>query len=154
MDLGCGTGLGGLALKPFCDNLEGIDLSRLMINKAQKKDIYDKLTQADITDYLRTEELYFDTYVSTDVFIYLGELSNVFKLIKQRNKKPGKLIFSTEHKSEGRFHLEKSGRYSHSLHYITELCQTFDYSINHFSECKLRKEKNEYILGGLYILDF
>ena len=33
LDLGCGTGLAGVELKPFCCHLEGIDLSHSMIEK-------------------------------------------------------------------------------------------------------------------------
>ena len=48
LDLGCGTGLGGLELKQFCQNLEGIDLSKMMIEKAKVKGVYDKLIHGEI----------------------------------------------------------------------------------------------------------
>ena len=52
------------------------------------------------------------------------------------------------------FHLEKSGRYTHSKSYIDELCKEFRFSISHFSETNLRKEKGSFLIGGLYFLDF
>ena len=120
LDLGCGTGLTGLELKDFCSYLEGIDLSYKMLEQAKIKKIYDKLTHVDITEYLLNAELNFNYFFSTDVFIYLGDLSDVFRLIKTRNKNPGRLIFSTEHSERNGFQLEKSGRYSHSYRYIVD----------------------------------
>ena len=154
LDLGCGTGLTGVKIREFCSNLEGIDLSSKMLELARTKKVYDKLDHVDIVQYLSKAELDFDYFISTDVFIYVGELSEVFSLIKARNKKPGKLIFSTEHTEKEGFHLEKSGRYSHSLSYIEKLCKKFNFSISHFSQTNLRKEKGSFLIGGLYLLDF
>ena len=154
LDLGCGTGLAGVKIKEFCSNLEGIDLSNEMLNQARKTDVYDRLDHVDIIEYLSSFDLDFDCFISTDVFIYVGELSEVFRLIKTRNKKPGKLIFSTEHTEMDGFHIEKSGRYSHSKSYIEGLCKKFNYSITHFSKTNLRKERGVFLTGGLYILNF
>jgi predicted TPR repeat methyltransferase len=154
MDLGCGTGLFGMEIKQFCEHLEGIDLSEKMLNEAKKKNIYNKLTKEDILAYLSNESLNFDYFVSTDVFIYIGDLSDIFRLIKSRNKTGGKLAFSTEDYDGDDFFLEKSGRYSHSKNYIDDLCEKFGYKLRHFETQALRKDKNEYISGGLYLLDF
>ena len=154
LDLGCGTGLTGVEVKSFCSNLEGLDLSNKMLRIARKKNIYDKLSHMDIVDYLSNAELDFDYFISADVFVYIGELSEVFRLIKSRNKKPGKLIFSTEHTKKNGFHLQTSGRYSHSKNYIENLCKKFGYSLSHFSETDLRKEHGVFLVGGLYLLDF
>ena len=154
IDLGCGTGLTGVKIREFCSYLEGIDLSSKMLELAKKKNVYDKLSHVDIVEYLSNVELDFDYFISTDVFIYVGELSEVFRLIKSRNKKSGRLIFSTEHTEKEGFYLEKSGRYSHSLSYIEGLCKKFKFSISHFSEANLRKENGAFVIGGLYLLDF
>jgi predicted TPR repeat methyltransferase len=154
LDLGCGTGLVGVEIKEFCSYLEGIDLSNSMLEQAKRKNVYDKLTYRDITEYLTTENLDFDYFISTDVFVYLGDLSDVFKLIKSRNKSGGKLVFSTENTDKEGFFLEQSGRYSHSKQYIETLCEKYNYKLCHFESQNLRKEKNSYISGDLYLLDF
>ena len=154
LDLGCGTGLFGVEIKQFCENLEGIDLSEKMLRQAKGKNIYNKLIKEDIVDYLSNSSLNFDYFVATDVFIYIGDLSDVFRLIKSRNKTGGKLVFSTEDCEGDGFSLEQSGRYSHSKKYIQGLCETFGYELCHFETHALRKEKNNYIRGGLYLLDF
>ncbi|MDG1887256.1 MAG: tetratricopeptide repeat protein [Alphaproteobacteria bacterium] len=154
MDLGCGSGLLGAEIKPFCGYLEGIDVSGKMLDEAKKKHIYNKLLKQDIVNYLLNESLNFDYFISTDVFIYVGDLSDVFRLIKSRNKTGGKLAFSIETYDGDGFFLEQSGRYSHSKKYIESLCKTFGYKIRHSETQALRKEKNQYISGGLYLLDF
>jgi len=153
-DLGCGTGLFGVEINQFCAHLEGVDLSAKMLDKAKGKSIYNKLVKQDIVDYLSNASLNFDYFVSTDVFIYIGDLSDVFRLIKSRNETGGKLAFSTEDYDGDDFFLEQSGRYSHSKKYIEGLCEKFGYELSHFETQALRKEKNQYIRGGLYILEF
>jgi predicted TPR repeat methyltransferase len=154
LDLGCGTGLTGLEIKNFCNNLEGIDLSKKMLELANAKNVYDKLVHTDILDYLTNMELCFDYFIATDVLIYVGDLTELFRLIKSRNKQRGKWAFSTEESNKEGFNLETSGRYSHSKSYIEGLCKEFDYSLSYYSEVDLRKEKGTFLTGGLYLLDF
>ena len=90
----------------------------------------------------------FDYYVALDVFVYIGNLTKIFQLIKSRNKRSGMLAFSTEHSEFGAYHLLETGRYSHSKSYIESLCKKFDYQILYFSNHDLRKEKDRYIKGG------
>ena len=154
LDLGCGTGLFGLEIRGLCDHLVGIDLSNSMIKQAKLKRVYDKLEHIEIIEYLSFKELDFDYFVSADVFVYIGNLADVFRLVKSRNKRNGKLIFSTEHTEKDGFHLQKTGRYSHSKSYIEMLCEEFNYTLSYFSKSNLRKEQGKFIEGGLYLLDF
>ena len=154
IDLGCGTGLLGAEIKQVCKHLEGLDLSQKMLDEAKNKSVYDELIKQDILGYLASADLNFDYFIATDVFVYIGDLSDVFQLIKSRNKTGGKLVFSTEHYEGDDFLLEQSGRYSHSKMYIEGLCEKFGYTLRHFETQPLRKETNKYISGGLYILDF
>ncbi len=47
VDLGCGTGLMGLLLRPLVGYLEGVDLSSGMVDKAHGKGCYDRQVQID-----------------------------------------------------------------------------------------------------------
>ena len=96
----------------------------------------------------------FDYYVALDVFIYVGELTEIFRLIKSRSTKPGHLVFSTEHTEKDGYHLLRTLRYSHSKSYIESLCKKFDYNISHFSTNDLRKHKGDFLTGGIYVLSF
>ena len=154
LDLGCGTGLVGHELNPYFSSIDGVDLSQSMLNLAQTKSIYNKLIHEDIVQFLGISELDYQYFVAADVFIYIGELSEVFRLIKSRNKRSGHVIFSTEHSEIDGYHLEKSGRYSHSKSYISKLCDEYGYNIHHFSKTNLRKENNIYLKAGIYSLRF
>lgn len=154
LDLGCGTGLVGAELRPFCDKLEGIDLSKSMLAEAEAKGLYDSLTKSDIKKYLSTAELDFDFFIASDVFIYVGELKDIFRLIKSRNKGSGKIAFTTEHTEKDGYFLEKSARFSHSKQYIERLCTQFDYDIIESSLFKIRKDGHNILTGGLYLLEF
>ena len=154
LDLGCGTGLIGESVKNLYTRLEGIDLSKLMLDQAKNKNIYNKLEHRDIVDYLSTEKLEFDYFISADTFVYIGDLSDIFRLIKYRNNSKGKFIFSTEHTDKDGFILEKTGRYSHSKRYIETLCKKFNYQLSCFEKINLRRDNKKVIKGALYLLDF
>ena len=55
LDLGCGTGLMGEALRERVDHLTGVDLSAAMIAKARERGIYDRLAVGDAAAMLRRE---------------------------------------------------------------------------------------------------
>ena len=154
MDLGCGTGLFGREVERVCEHLEGIDLSEKMLRRAKSKNIYDELIKGDILTHLANAKLDFNYFAAIDVFIYIGDLSDVFRLIKSRNEISGKLVFSTEDYDGDGFFLTQSGRYSHSKEYIKSLCEGFGYKLLRFKTANIRIENNRYVSGGLYLLDF
>ena len=154
LDLGCGSGLLGEEMRGHCSQLEGIDLSRKMLEFAKQKNVYDRLIHSDLVEYLNSSPLGFDYFIAADVFIYIGDLTEIFRLIKSRNKQPGHLVFSTEHTELDGYHLLETGRYSHSKSYIESLSKKFDYKEIHFSTANLRRHEDRFIIGGLYILKF
>ena len=154
LDLGCGTGLSGKAIMERCDSLIGIDISRPMLEQAREKDFYDHLLHVDIFDYLTETELDFDLFICLDVLVYMGDLSNLFKLIKSKNNRAGYFGFSTEHSDGDSYCLEKSGRYSHSKKYVQELCESIGFDLVRFIEAPLRKENGMQLTGGVYLLKF
>ena len=154
IDLGCGTGLFGKEIQSFCHYLEGIDLSEKMLEIANKKNIYNQLIQVDILEHLKNASLNFNYYVASDVLIYIGDLSDLFKLIKSRNQSRGKLVFSAEDYEGKDFILRKSGRYAHSKKYIENLCQEFGYTLAHFEAKTARSDNDRPIHCSFYILDF
>ncbi len=154
LDSGCGTGLIGGEVKRFVSYVEGVDISKSMLEQAKRKNIDDRLIVSDINAYLAKTRLSFDCIIAADVFIHLSDLSETFQLIKAGKKRPGKLAFSTKHLEKRLFKLERSRRYAHSKHCIDSLCSQFGYALSHFSTVKLRKYKDAFLTGGLYILDF
>ena len=103
---------------------------------------------------MHNEQVDFNYYIALDVFIYIGDLTEIFRLIKSKNRRSGKLVFCTEHTEIDGYHILKTGRYSHSKTYVESLCKKFGYKIFHFSTAALRKERGANLTGGIYILDF
>lgn len=152
LDLGCGTGLFGEQIYGSCEAIDGVDLSRGMLEKAKQKNIYKNLYQSDIEEYLKRADLAYDFFIFADVFVYIGDLRNIFSLIKSRVKSPATIAFSTEHELCEGYLLKASGRYAHSYSYIEQICNQFDLNLHYFEEVNLRKEKTKFIQGGLYLL--
>ncbi len=55
LDLGCGTGLAGVAFRPYCDWLAGVDISSGMVEQARAKGLYDRLEVSDLLEFLAAE---------------------------------------------------------------------------------------------------
>ena len=154
LDLGCGTGLFGEDFRPHCKSISGVDVSKNMLELARKKNIYDKLVLSELHEFLATNTLDFELIVTTDVFIYVGDLNEFFNSVRNSVGVGTLLAFSTEHLIGEGYRLESSGRYSHSEQYIYELCTKYNSKLVHFSTCDLRKSKEDTITGGLYLLEF
>ena len=94
MDIGCGTGLMGRLLKPYSSRIVGVDLSKEMLSRAESTGAYDKLIAEEILEYLNKCNDKFDLVVSSDVFIYIGELSGIFMDLSRIIKAGGLFCFS------------------------------------------------------------
>ena len=140
LDLGCGTGLIGKEVYSDQIILDGVDISKKMLEKANTKKIYNRLFHNDIEQHLSKTRLDYDLYIAADVFIYIGDLDPVFKIFSERGNSSATLAFSVEHLCEGSFKLQKSGRYRHSKDYITSLCFNYGFEILKFTKGHLKKK--------------
>lgn len=129
LDLGCGTGLCGELFRPLADRLTGIDLSAEMIHAAEKRGCYDELRVQSIAECLTGSMDAFDLILSSDVFIYIGDLSESFSLVATALRTGGLIAYSVEaaeevpgavHPTAG-YRLSSTRRYVHSLNYLREL---------------------------------
>jgi predicted TPR repeat methyltransferase len=124
LDLGCGTGLVGVALSGLTlQCLVGVDLSTAMLAEAARRDLYQDLHQADLESFLTTETRQFSLVLAADVLPYLGNLSEVFRLVGQRLLSCGRMMFSVERfdpssGDEREWLLGWSGRYAHAPAYL------------------------------------
>ena len=152
LDIGCGTGLCGEYLKNYSEKLVGIDISSKMLRKAEKKNIYNQLIKKDLIDYIESTKNKYDLIVASDVFIYTGNISKVFNLIRKKLTKGAYFVFSTELLSGNNFKILKTGRFAHSQKYIEEKCEENLFKIIWSDTIKIRKESNKWIKGQLYIV--
>jgi predicted TPR repeat methyltransferase len=126
LDVGCGTGLGGLLIAPYARRLVGVDLSEPMLARAREKQIYDELIKADLTEYLRETREPFDLIVAVDTLVYFGTLDTVVTAAAGALHPNGLFVFTLERATGGQredldYHLETHGRYSHAEGYVRRL---------------------------------
>ena len=151
IDLGCGTGLTGKELRDISNNLTGIDISSNMVAKTRELDVYDRLIVGDIVDILSSSKEKYDLFIALDVFIYVGELTKIFKTVRQCCNKNALFIFSIETQEEDGYSLLKSARYAHSDDYILNIASD-GFKVIDSQEVGLRKEKESWIEGKIFIL--
>jgi len=152
LDMGCGTVLAGVEFRDVAESLVGIDLSANMVREAEKKNIYDELHVNDMIEGLELLDTKFDFFISTDVFVYTGDLVPLFSSVKKHSANNSVLMFSTEHTDSGNYILQQTGRYAHSKEYILSVATEAGFHLDYFTQSKLRKEKNNWIIGGVYVL--
>lgn len=151
LELGCGTGLTGLKIKLLAHRLIGVDLSSQMLKIAKQKAIYDELHCQPIQDFLNQTTHSFDLIVAADVLIYTGDLTSLFSTMKRALKKSGYFLFSTEYFLGESYHLNLTGRYSHSPEYIKRLLDTYHLKLILEQKASLRFQQGKAVEGMIYL---
>ncbi len=152
LDLGCGTGLCAPLLKPMTQRLEGVDLSSLMLDKAQALGLYDRLVHADIVDHLQGTDERYDLVTAADVFIYVGDLEPVFAALGRTLEANGLFCFSAECAADEAvdFELLPSLRYAHSERYLRALAERHGFDLLQLIRAPIREDQREPI-HGMYV---
>jgi predicted TPR repeat methyltransferase len=154
VDLGCGTGLSGQAVSPWAARLLGVDLSAKMVAEADKKGCYDQLTVGDVVDFLNDLNEPVDLLLAADVLTYLGDLEPLFRAASTRVRPGGLFCFSVEHEDQSGWQLRPTGRYGHHPDYIRSLADKYGWQVRSFLETEIRKERDCWIVGDLYLLQY
>ncbi len=177
MDLGCGTGLSGVAFADLVGgSFIGIDLSPEMAIKARERQCYDHVMVGDVTQAFSTvvennkttkrdgmDVLCFDLVIACDVFCYLGDLSIVFAAVSRslRSTCPqnGYFCFSTECLDVGmdgpvnlEFCLHECARFQHNERYLRRLAADHGMDVVRLEKDTIRKNQGMYVNGWLVIL--
>ncbi len=149
LDLGCGTGLAGAPLRARARHLTGVDLAPKMLAAARARGCYDVLAEADILAWMdAADSAAFDLVVAADVFIYLGDLADIFTEVARLLRPGGLFAFSVELSSREKWLLQPSGRYAQSHAYIASLAAASGLSVALRRQQPIRKP----LVGALYIL--
>lgn len=151
LDLGCGTGLAGAALRASVDRLEGVDLSSRMIARAKDKRIYDALETASLADRLAREDGAFDLIVAADVFSYLGDLGPTLGAVARRLEPAGLAAFTVEKSDGDGWALLASLRFAHSEAYIRAIASESGLEIISTAQAPLRLDRGEPVLGLIVV---
>jgi predicted TPR repeat methyltransferase len=97
LDVGCGTGLVGRALRArgFAGQILGLDISQASLEIAQQCGAYDSVEQADLQQPLPFEDDSVDALVCVGVMTYLPEVEGVWREFA-RVARPGGLVVATQ----------------------------------------------------------
>lgn len=153
LDAGCGTGLCAPYLKPYAQQLTGVDLSQGMLDKAAQRKSYDRLDQAELSAYLAEHPTAFDLIVSTDTLIYFGVLQQVLEAAAAALRPSGLLLFTLEARedeSEPGYSLQLHGRYCHSESYVRGVLEKASLSIQAIRRVTLRTESHRPVSGYVF----
>ena len=163
LDLGCGTGLAGEALIGLAKNLVGIDLSKEMLKLANAKNIYNRLVQAEIHHAISNEkDESFDVVVSSDVFVYIGDLKDIFDGVYNILRAGGFFAYSVEALNSidniekifpsSEYQLNDTGRYSHSSTYLMNLIDPKQFTLHKMKFEQIRLEKGLPVMGYVVVM--
>lgn len=143
LDLGCGTGLSGLAFQPIAKAITGIDLSARMLEKARETGVYDTLLEGDIEALPVECDGPYDLVVAADVLVYLGELTKVFAGVRSRLTEGGLWLFTTERGEAAPYELGAKRRFRHSEAYLRGLAEIHGFDVASLVECVCRFEAGQ-----------
>jgi predicted TPR repeat methyltransferase len=119
LDIGCGAGLMGEALRGRVDQMTGVDLSPAMIAKARERGIYDALVACGAAALLEREPPgAFDLIVAADSLVYIGDLQPLFAAVAAALTPDGLFAFSVELFEGDGYRLEPTMRFAHARAYV------------------------------------
>ncbi len=150
LDLGCGTGLCGVALAGNIASLTGVDLSPEMLDESRKRGLYGRLELAEIGAWLKgTPDAAFDLVLAADVFIYSGDIGAVFAGVARSLREGGLFAFSVETCTGADWRLLPAGRYAQSSDYLQRLADSHGLRVLQTEPSVIRKG----IAGEIWLLE-
>jgi predicted TPR repeat methyltransferase len=147
LDLGCGTGLAGVELRPLCKRLVGVDLSSHMVEIARERSLYDRLDVAEITAWLARCHERFDLIAASDTLIYFGDLRQVLEPAAALLEPGGLIAFSLEKGADEPYKLSDSGRYTHHPEHVRAAAAAAGLEVARIDEGFLRMEYGDEVTG-------
>lgn len=157
LDLGCGTGLAGGALRDMANHMTGIDLSERMVEMADEREVYDDLYVGEAVDFLGDiDEAPWNLIAATDVLPYLGDLDAFFAGASRCAAPDAILAFSSETLPDavlaGRtFMVGPHQRFAHAETYLRDGLEAAGFDWIEASLITVRHEEGEPIPGHLVI---
>ncbi|WP_421981730.1 methyltransferase [Roseibium sp.] len=162
LDLGCGTGLTGMALLDCTSHRTGVDLSEKIVELAFDREVYDDLYVGEAVEFLREFEdedgqrPAWDLITATDVFPYLGAVEPFLNGAVMRLSPGGYLAFSTETLPDpvmgGQpYMVGPKNRFAQGEGYIRTALATAGFDILAMEPITVRLEEGEPVPGHLLV---
>lgn len=158
LDAGCGTGWCGGLIKPYARRLDGVDLSKEMLKKADQTGDYDRLVGAELTTHISGYKSHYDLIVSADTLCYFGDLQDVFSAVSGALRPGGRFVFTLESADTlpkmdcSDYCIKPQGRYAHKEAYVRNTAQRVHLETETISHSVLRKEMGRSVDGLIVTL--
>lgn len=163
LDLGCGTGLIGLAIADLpLGPLVGVDISPRMLAYAAAKGLYAELREAELMAVLGEGTETWPLVLAADVLCYFGELDPVLAAVHARLEPGGWFVFSVEAlqpdhdgvvPGQGDWALQRLGRYAHAPDYVREAATRAGFALRRLEPQVVRFEADAPVPGLLAVLE-
>lgn len=161
LDLGCGTGLVGLAFAEMTDHRTGIDLSPRMIEQARRRSCYQRLEVGEITEFLSAEaekqnHPNYDLVIAADVLVYCGDLSPIFKALRPVMQAGGIFAFTVEAQlpsDKADYSLAPSKRFRHHPDYVAKSLESAGFMVKNRRSITPRSDRGEPVLGIYFLAE-
>ena len=118
LDLGCGTGLMGRAIRARAAWLAGVDLSAAMVRAAEATGVYDALAVQSAAEALAAAPERLDLVLAADVFAYLGDLRPVLAAASRALAPGGWVAFTVQRSDTDPVRLGDDLRVAHSSAHV------------------------------------
>src|SRR5712691_9053509 len=152
LDLGCGTGLGGAAFRPYVDWLAGVDLSPAMIDAARAKGLYDRLVARELTQFLRDEAgAQYHLVLAADVFVYCGDLVPIAAAAARVLAPGGLFAFTVETHADEGVRLQPTLRYAHGGDHVRAAVAAAGLALRHLAPAATRTENGKPVEGLIVV---
>lgn len=156
LDLGCGTGLAGVAFRDRVDRLAGVDLSPKMVDVARRRGIYDELWVGDAVAAFADGRSW-ELIVAADVLVYIGDPSPLFAAAAAALVPGGLFAFTAERLAEEdggpAFAAGPSRRFAHAPEATLSAALRAGFGRVAVEDCSPRREGGRPVAGSLYILE-
>ena len=150
LDAGCGTGLCGPLVRPYCGHLVGVDLSENMIERARARGVYDELIVGELCAFMASRPDAFAAIIAADVLIYFGTLEPVMKAAYRALQPEGILAVTFEllaGSGPQSYRLEVHGRYCHTEAYVRNVLSQAGFESLHIRQETIRLELGKEAIG-------
>lgn len=147
LDLGCGTGLAGEAIRPHCKHLAGVDISQAMIQRARDKKLYDVLAVGELSEFLASATARYDLVLAADVFVYCADLAPICASVARALAPGGLLAFTVEFHGGPDAVLQPTLRYAHGEPHVRSAIGAAGLGLRRLAPASTRKEKGEWVPG-------
>ena len=153
IDVGCGTGLCALVLRPFATELHGVDVSQRMVAAAQAKAVYDSVSAMDLFDYLPMRRGAYDLIVAASVLPYAGDLAALLVAAVDALKPGGHAAISTEAVApDDAGLLRPDGHYSHGDAHFKAAAKAAGFAPVAQRAVSFAQDRGAPLAGSLYLL--